>query len=332
MSEQTDNMVDEKLSLLYQAGDQVSPRAEIDAAILARARREVSAHPRVAHSPFSRSWYVPLSLAAVLVVAVSLTLLVSQQLPDLSDANKRLSDQDHHSSTVGSRKSLPSESKLQDAAPLFEMTPKREVIDSAKAPSDKLAKTKDRVAEPTKQELGETLRKDNRLTSPSVQLKREERDYDGRVNNQPATPPQEPQARSTESASGMFKQKAGSAGTTSTSAPLSVAPGNAAPRQSVNEKKLQQAFPAAQPVPYSGTTLPESTGAEVGQSPAADQSAPKVTAKETFVGGKMDQELFNDPKKWLEYIAELRKQGKIEEAERNLAEFKKRYPNYSIAK
>jgi TolA-binding protein len=36
------------------------------------------------------------------------------------------------------------------------------------------------------------------------------------------------------------------------------------------------------------------------------------------------------PKKWLERIEELRKQGKLDEARASLAEFKKRYPDYRL--
>jgi TolA-binding protein len=36
------------------------------------------------------------------------------------------------------------------------------------------------------------------------------------------------------------------------------------------------------------------------------------------------------PLPWLQRIAELRRQGKHEEADRELAEFRKRYPDYKI--
>ena len=36
------------------------------------------------------------------------------------------------------------------------------------------------------------------------------------------------------------------------------------------------------------------------------------------------------PEQWLQGIADLKRQGKHEEAERELAEFRKRYPNYRI--
>lgn len=73
--------------LMAAAGDE-SPPAALDDAIRAAARREVSARPSPANggaSPESatprarRSWYVPVSIAAVLVLSVSLVTLVHEE-------------------------------------------------------------------------------------------------------------------------------------------------------------------------------------------------------------------------------------------------------------
>jgi len=56
------------LSLRYQAEQQAGPPAHLDAAILQAARSAVTGKT----APRSRSWYVPLSLAAVVVIGVSL--------------------------------------------------------------------------------------------------------------------------------------------------------------------------------------------------------------------------------------------------------------------
>ena len=37
------------------------------------------------------------------------------------------------------------------------------------------------------------------------------------------------------------------------------------------------------------------------------------------------------PEQWLQGIADLRKQGRHEEADKELAEFRKRYPKYQIS-
>ena len=60
-----------RLSGFYRAGSTEEPAAHVDAAILAAARREV------ALSRFARSWHLPASLAAVLVIGVSLALMTN---------------------------------------------------------------------------------------------------------------------------------------------------------------------------------------------------------------------------------------------------------------
>ena len=72
---------DSALSRAYRGGAREEPGAELDARILAHAHRQVggaSVKRRVAHSPFARHWSVPASLAAVLVLSVSVVVL----LPD----------------------------------------------------------------------------------------------------------------------------------------------------------------------------------------------------------------------------------------------------------
>jgi hypothetical protein len=61
-----------RLSGHYRAGSTEEPPARLDAAILAAARREVR------RSRFARSWQLPASIAAVLVIGVSLALMTSE--------------------------------------------------------------------------------------------------------------------------------------------------------------------------------------------------------------------------------------------------------------
>jgi hypothetical protein len=60
-----------RLSGHYRAGSTEEPSARLDAAILAAARREVG------RSRFARNWHLPASIAAVLVIGVSLALMTS---------------------------------------------------------------------------------------------------------------------------------------------------------------------------------------------------------------------------------------------------------------
>jgi hypothetical protein len=72
---------DSRLAALYRAAARDEPQPALDAAIRAAARREVGARPRPAGSPFSRSWRVPLSIAAVVLLSVSLVTLIREEAP-----------------------------------------------------------------------------------------------------------------------------------------------------------------------------------------------------------------------------------------------------------
>jgi hypothetical protein len=70
---------DPQLSALYRAGSDAGPPSALDDAIRAAARREVSAGPR---RTAARRWRLPLSLAAVLVLSVSMVTLMREQGAD----------------------------------------------------------------------------------------------------------------------------------------------------------------------------------------------------------------------------------------------------------
>ncbi len=69
---------DPRLERLYREAAREAPPAHLDAAILAAARREVGARPRSLASPLRR-WHVPVSVAAVVVVSVTLVILVREE-------------------------------------------------------------------------------------------------------------------------------------------------------------------------------------------------------------------------------------------------------------
>ena len=69
---------DPRLERLYREAAREGPPAQLDAAILAAARREVGARPRPLSSALRR-WHVPVSIAAVVVVTVSLVILVKEE-------------------------------------------------------------------------------------------------------------------------------------------------------------------------------------------------------------------------------------------------------------
>lgn len=70
---------DPQLAALYRHGAEAEPPAHLDDAIRAAARREVAAGPRRAGA---RRWAMPVSLAAVLVLSVSVVTMMREQGAD----------------------------------------------------------------------------------------------------------------------------------------------------------------------------------------------------------------------------------------------------------
>jgi hypothetical protein len=75
---------DAKLNAVYQAMSQDEPRAALDAAILAAAHRAVGARPRAAEKSFAVRWQTPLSIAAVLVLCVSMVAVMRDEGGELT--------------------------------------------------------------------------------------------------------------------------------------------------------------------------------------------------------------------------------------------------------
>lgn len=148
---------------------------------------------------------------------------------------------------------------------------------------------------------------------------------------------------------------------------IASAPAPEAPREAPAEKKTEmQAAPAARP--FTPDPPRESREQAAREAPAraapqavpqaAPQAAPPVAASrmeeraresapvagarapEGIRGseaaradralGKISEPTVEPPEKWLERIAALRKEGKHEEADKALEEFRKRYPDYKI--
>ena len=81
--------VDKELSERYRAAlsDEMrdEPPAHVDAAVLAAAKRAVGSQPWPAGAPRSlRRWYVPVSLAAVIMLSVIVTLNIERERPEIA--------------------------------------------------------------------------------------------------------------------------------------------------------------------------------------------------------------------------------------------------------
>jgi hypothetical protein len=113
------------------------------------------------------------------------------------------------------------------------------------------------------------------------------------------------------------------------------------PRQEARDQAIREAPARAAPqaTPQAAPPLPEAAAPppEVAASRAEErmrESAPMAGARgpEAARADSLFRKQLADepPERWLERIAELRKQGKHDEADKALEEFRKRYPDYKI--
>lgn len=240
---------DPQLSALYRAGSEAGPPSALDDAIRAAARREVSAGPR--HTA-ARRWRLPLSLAAVLVLSVSVVTLMREQGADRPET-LLLPPADVQTRSAGKAPAGP-------ALPQGKAEVRRQ---------DKPAPVPDRPA------------------APEIQA--------------PAEPP--PSAVSTE-------QKMMAAPVASGSAPAGA---DAAPAEDAAGARLERQEP--RPLLRSA--------------PAPFADKPSVPAKPEPAALWRDL-LTAPPEQWIERIVELRRGGKIDDADALAAEFSRRFPGRQL--
>ena len=267
---------DPRLDGLYRDTPRDAPPAHLDAAILAAARREVGSRPRALSA--LRRWRVPISLAAIVVLSVSVVTLVEEEgrdsLTELrSTPAPPVEPQVQPAAPVpetlkGAAVSAPEELSLRrdEAAAVAEAEPRRRAVERQQAPSSAApAASADAGAAQLPAVAGGVL---------SYQLR-----------ELPARPEADAAPRPAPSAG-----IRGSAA--DTAAPRAAAP---QPKPLVDSRGLQaeQALAMKQPPVWQG----------------------------------LEQE---PPQKWLERLAELKRQGRSGEANELLAELKRRFPDYPL--
>jgi len=283
---------DEELSRIYRDAEGPQPSQRVDDNIVAASRRVAGARPRYARAGFARRWSAPVALAATVVVTTALTLMVFERQSDLDAITS--------SAPPAKRpaKVLPAEPQRADA--------------SAKSSRAELPSAAPTPARPIPQAAA---RRDREEPRPGESAARNERLGTGQRGFATEVPRAPETLRKEETRP---------------------APAAAAPLSSERAGADQQPFsPDAQRAPEAPRQAPRTPAAAlVGDANTLRESA--LTLQRAGVIGPsagraaVSEAKERTPEKWLEDIRKLKAQGKTTEAERELAEFKKRHPDYRL--
>jgi len=256
---------DPRVSAGYRAlGDERPPEA-LDDAILAASRRAVGAGPQRADTSRVRRWALPVSIAAVVVLTLSLVVRIQLERPDLEAP-------------------LPPVAIDKPAG-----NAKEEVAALAKRNERQLAEPKAKAG-----------------AAPPAAAERERQ-----ALRAPAAPAPAPAAAPPAKA---FVPEPPAR--------------KAAPAESVAESAMGAARAPAAPSAAEGRAA-----AGLREDAAAGRLA-SSTALEDRAQASAERDAKKDeaPREWLERIARLRREGRVEEADDSLVEFRRRYPGYEIPK
>jgi hypothetical protein len=259
---------DPQLAATYRAGTNAESPAHLDDAIRAAARREVAAGPRRAGI---RRWAVPVSLAAVLVLSVSVVTLMREQGAD-----------------------RPESMILPPAATMQSEIVKRE------------------TAEPPSAAAPEAMPKRGSATPPQVVAP-------APPAAQAGAPAPSPSGRVAEAERGVTDSRAKAMAAESNRAADSAV----ARREYAAPQPQLRSTPAPAPAPAPMADAAGGAGVS-----AAKPAAPVGALSAAPAKSALWQDLVKaPPEKWVQRIAELRRDGQTADADALVAEFRRRFPD-----
>ncbi len=352
MSETSHNDLarDADLTARYRAAAQDAPPAALDDAIRAAARRAVGARPRPAGFSFGDSWRSSLSIAAVMVLSVSIVILMREEAPELSAPPRA--------------DSPPADTKLESRAGADESTAATSrgfVLDPQRSrniglkPPPQVSPPGLGMRQPEFVEQSPRLKKDANADRSDVDAagraelaKRREAAPDAaasRDNKVAASTARQSKAAEFDAQREIAQAPAASPPRKEAAKPAQLAEpaaGAVAGAPAENKTQVGQAPATADRVePASRVRSQASSAPELAKQAAEAPPAPVAAAKPSTAqeksapqaagdAGKLESFVDLPPEKWLERIVELRKQGRNENAKASLAAFRKRYPEYRL--
>lgn len=292
-----DDIQDPQLARWYREAGGPEPSPALDQAILAAAHREVHARPGAVGAAL-RGWRMPLALAAVVVLSVTVVTLVSERDGELAG--------------VGAPAPGPEEPAPQGAGATQEA--RKEPQSRAPATSAERAHLPQAPAALKPAQSGE-----GKHVTP-LQHARRERPDAAQFAPPPTAPPS---AQAPPSASGQVAAGGPDAvrGAPEPSRQDSAQPGES-PRDDTGRS------PAPAPTPLAVQPRKEVLAE---QRSLSRQQASATTAPSDSEVARLLKALENQPpERWLEKVEELRRAGRQAESDELLAAFRKRFPEYPV--
>lgn len=289
-------MADPGLARLYREAAREEPPAHLDAAILAAARRDTDARPWATGSAWLRSWRLPVSIAAVVALSVSLVTLM------IDEGDDRLTAPPRRAPDSPAKAGVDRESAPLPAQPA-ESTPPATV--AAPATGTVEARPSAREAQPAESGSAKEAKRAEPVATPGAA---------------PQPFPAAPQTGRAE------RRESESKPTLRDMAPQPPAAAMDSPAPAgKSAADLARAPVVGEETPRAAAPAP------LMRNRAAPEAAASSVARPTPQKSALIREYENrTPEKWLEKIAELRRDGKTAEADELLAEFKKRFPEHPL--
>ena len=275
------------------------PSPALDEALGAAARDAVSGPRQHVPSPFMARWRVPMSIAAVLVVSATLTLMVADRREHLPQAEMQ----------GAPAAAVPAPPAPNEAAPAHESA-----RPSAAAPASIRAaqEPRERAARPPGVPAG--LPKQQARGAGAEVVERKAQDPAAALGTlkEDSPPPAAP----------LHREEAPAVAPAPAPALRDQVPAVAAPAAPARQRAAKREAQVPEAVPASPAAAGAASDAATLPAPAAaNQAAPQSAEHEGFE---------QDPQRWVEHIRMLRSAGKLEQARDSLRELRRRHPRYVL--
>ena len=311
---------DSALDAAYRAAAPDEPPTALDDAIRAAARRAVAAGPQRRGAPMRR-WQMPLSIAAVLVLCVSLITVMREDGSELT----RVPRAEAPAAVAAADRAKQTE----PAIPRVELAPATGSSGLGLKPSAAgadaygLGRSTSSVGIRAPATGMPELRDTDKLAAAAPARRQEFK------TSEPAAPAvaEEARGRLADNVLALAPREAAKPAAPA-AAPAAELKQEAAPQEREADRKARADAP---------------TLAKIVPAPAATRAAPPVqakayTAESAVIAGKISNQVADGiakmsqlpPDKWLDRIEELRRAGRLDEARAGLSAFRQRYPDFKL--